>query len=239
MNGQNLFARLRKTLAAKGVSTSYLDRLMEELQLHFQASVERHLLSGLTPEQAEAEATAELGNEDEIVRSTLDTLRQESFVGRHRVVSMILAPLVLMNVARFVLLFLLDALFQVHGVHNGVHYTSSRFGGFKFIEGIEIPFQESMFNLVIPLAFTLWLWKLGRRTFCGRGFTTIGCALLMFGSYWLQAIHYPGGTHAPPRSWMQPSMYQTILFFAYALLLIGWLVRRKMKDSKTPLLSAD
>ena len=107
MTAPMLFDRLRIALAAKGVSGAYTDRLIEELQLHFRAAINRHSLGGLSDENAQAAALKELGSEDEIVQSTLDTLRRESFVGRHRILSMIVLPPIIMFVINFSIFWLI------------------------------------------------------------------------------------------------------------------------------------
>src|ERR1700729_1058288 len=101
MNDQNLLDNLRRRFTASGVSPAYADPLIEELQLPPQASIDTHLLRGLSTEQAESAALATLGTEQQILRTTLNTLRRENFIGRHRILSMILAPLMLLSATRF------------------------------------------------------------------------------------------------------------------------------------------
>ena len=217
MNGQNLFDGLRRRLAAKGVSAPYVDRLLEELQLHFQASVDRHLLSGFSSEQAETAALARLGTEQEIVRATLHTLRRESFVGRHRILCMMVAPPLLVTMARLlvVYLFLFGFQFLIRGFPH-IYFRISRFQG---------PLDEMMCNLLVPLLFISAFWRLGRRKFCGTGYTMVGCCLLTACSLWIQVKHRAAGMPRPPHSWV-PSAYQTALLSIYCILLIAWLIRR-------------
>src|SRR5580698_4760737 len=81
----DLFDRLRRRLSARGVPAGYVGSLVEELQDHYRQSVSAGM--------AESDALAALGDEEEIVRTTLNSLRRDSFVGRHRISFFVIAPI--------------------------------------------------------------------------------------------------------------------------------------------------
>lgn len=226
MNSQQWFDDLRRRLAAVGVKEAYIERLVQELQLHFQASVDRHLLGGLSEEQAEAAALEGLGGQPEIVRTTTETLRRESFIGRHRVLCLFIAPPVLMLAAQIAAVLALGLILQVHGTYHGHGYERNRF---NWLNGAAQAGAELILhNIVIPLLFVRGLWKLGRRKFCGRTFTLLGCALLMVSSLNFQLKIFPAGS-PPPHTW-GPSMYQSFLLAVYGLALAQRLFRGKEEE---------
>jgi hypothetical protein len=219
MNSLEWFENLHRDLRARGAAATYVDRLIEELQEHFQASVTSNLLSGHSQEKAEADALSMLGDEREIVRTALAALRRDSFVGRHRILCMIIAPPVLMTMVQ--VLVALSATFWFR--------LTPRFALVGWLPALEI-----ICNLLVPIAFVGGLWRLGQRRFCGAGFTSAGCGILMAWSLYTQIMSHSvassGPVKLPPRSWT-PSVYHVFLFSLYCIVTIQWLLRRnRLKD---------
>lgn len=226
MNSQEWFGQLRKSLAGKGIPAAYTDRLIEELQLHFRASVDRYLLGSVNRDEAGPKALAALGTGQEIVETTLQTLRQESFVGRNRFLSLIIGPAVLMMLSRIavVVLFVLSGMPRLHIYLR--HYPYLLRGLIMFFDSrISLQVQGVLCNIVVPSVFVVWIWGLGCRKFCGLVYTAASCGILMFLGYWFQLKWYPGGAK-PPHTFL-PSVYQIILLSVYGLL--AWRVWGKNK----------
>jgi hypothetical protein len=228
MDSLNLFESVRRRLAARGVAAAYADRLIEELELHFYAAVEGHLLGGCREEDARVAALRQLGSEQEIVRTTLDSLRRERFVGRHRVLCMILAPMVLEPLTQILVAMLLFSIFRRVEYARWLWRLGIELDGRIMFIGVEI-----LCNLAVPLVFVSGLWRLGHQRFCGRAYTLAGCGLLMICSLYIQLRSFPAGQKPPP-PWWTLTPYQEILLGIYGVLLIQWLVRGNQDSKKQP-----
>jgi hypothetical protein len=228
VRSQQFFDRLRRHFAADAVPAAYVDGLIEELQLHFEASVNRHLLGGLTGEQAEAAALAGIGTEKEIVRATLDTLRRERFMGRHRFLCLVFLPTALLLGYQFLVLQLERSLVDWLSIGPARLWGlfHQRLLGSDF--SLEMALYLFTCNLILPLVLIRALWKAARRNFCGWAYTMVGCAILLHNCYHAQMRYLDPGTEPPSPSWV-PSGYQLSLVSICGLMLVVWQIRRNKR----------
>jgi hypothetical protein len=211
MNLQSFFHRLQLRLNAERVPADYSSRLIEELKSHAQAAIDRHLLGGMSSDAAEAAALQEIGSEAEIVRSTLDSLRRETFIGRNRILSLFIAPPLLLLAAM---------------IGTTLLFTCIRYFRYplNMPPAIFAKIQMPIANILLPLLFVAYLWRLGRRHFCGFGFTLSACILLAAVSLYVQIAAHPA--NAPRPAHWTPSANHVFLLVVY-LALLALAVRRR------------
>ena len=91
MNDQNLFDNLRRRFTANGVSPAYTDHLInEELQLHLQVSVRYTPAPRTLDQPGRIRRTRRPRHRTTNPPNNPQHTRDESFIGRHRILSMIL-----------------------------------------------------------------------------------------------------------------------------------------------------
>jgi len=219
MSIQNLCDRLRVRLKKRGAADEYVQSLLEELEDHYRQSI----AAGRTEE----EALAALGDEDEILQTTIHSLRRDSWLGRHRVLAFVIAPILFYPLAIMVvglpIGFLSEGLFK--------HALLPRNGLMTHIWKWTI---LGVFNFALPICGFLMMRALCRRFRCGPVFATVACGLTVawtLAAY--TAINLPKNANGRVNfvlgagvGWPLTAKSHWILLCFYGILLFPWMIRR-------------
>ena len=84
--------QLRDRLRRSGLSKRYVKRVTAELADHFDCGHERYLEEGLSPQEAEQRAAADLGEHDALCEEILRSHAARPFIQRHPAVSFLVLP---------------------------------------------------------------------------------------------------------------------------------------------------
>lgn len=152
---------VKKLLRRRGAPVAYVQRLMGELAEHREDLMRDLLREGMSPEQAEIEADRRMGEPAELAEGAIEKMRRASFVGRHRVLCLILMPVLLLPVSWFLLL-------GVAAWGAGMLSPAYRVGSINASSLAWIYITLTLCRDVIPGAIAAGFYLLARRKFCGR-----------------------------------------------------------------------
>jgi len=221
---RDLFDRLRRRLSARGVPAAYVSSLVEELQDHCRQSVSAGM--------AENDALAALGDEEEIVRTTLNSLRRDSFVGRHRISLFVIAPILAYPILLILVGIPLGMLGDWLVTREGIARSGVLMHVWKWTTELSI-------NLALPIACLFLFSRLIRRGYCSRRLAIFAFGMIAVWSLAVMtAIRLPSGPADPRKIMLSVGVYwpvrgvdQRILFFVYIAMFIRWLIQRRRLNS--------
>ena len=160
MQTSNLLDRLTQELRRRGVPDGYVARLVGELADHRGDLVANLAQSGTGPAVAEIEADQRIGNPVRLAEEAAERFRRRSFVGRHRILCLLIVPLFVLPIVwtAFLLPFVL-----VTSV--SAHFQLLRIGCW-------------ILNALVPLVSAAGLYLLSRRSACGRAWCWTPCVII-------------------------------------------------------------
>ncbi|HUB27951.1 MAG TPA: hypothetical protein VL992_21175 [Tepidisphaeraceae bacterium] len=220
MSIHDLLDRLRRRLAARGAPEAYVRHLLDELEDHYRQAV--------AAGRSEAEALAALGDETQLVQSTLISLRRDRWIGRHRVACFIVAPLLLYPIALSLVVLPLGMPGIWLARHTAIPRSAWEFHLWKWS-------IESISNIVFPVTCVWLLQTMSRRFFCGRRFALCACGEIIAWSLAAMAtIHLPSTPEAHGAfmlgvgvRWPIVDGYKQILLAFYVAAFLWWLIRHR------------
>ena len=102
---RDFIQELRCRLLERGCPAKPLKRMVQEVADHHEDLTQAALAEGLAQPAASARADGALGNPQELADSLMVTLQRSSWLGRHRLVAFVLAPLLSFPVLWLLVLF--------------------------------------------------------------------------------------------------------------------------------------
>jgi hypothetical protein len=129
--------------------------------------------------KSQNDALAALGDENKIFQTTLRTLRRDTWIGRHRVLCFIIAPILFYPTAITLMGLPLGLFGQWLFKYSGLPRNGTIIHIWKWT-------TLSAFNLALPILGFLLIRAVCRRYYCGRGFAVTACGLTVA---WSLATH--------------------------------------------------
>jgi len=186
MQASSRLESVRKLLQRRGAPGAYIERFARELAEHREDLMRDLLREGMTPTQAETEADRRIGEPAELANEAFEKMRRASFVGRHRVFSLIVMPILLLPLSWFLLL-------GVAAWGAGMLSPTYRLTSINASSLAWIYIAVEICRNVVPALIGASLYLLARRKFCGRVWSFLPGLVAWLASSILFVHIYPVG----------------------------------------------